>query len=532
MQSVNAAAREFDAVIVGAGFAGMYMLHRLRGLGLSVRVIEAASDVGGTWYWNRYPGARCDVQSMEYCYQFSPELLQAWNWTERFAGQPEILAYARHVAERFDLRRDIDFDTRVESAHYDAAGRCWRIRTAAGGTIAARWCVMATGCLSATNTPEFPGLEDYSGARYHTGDWPHTPVDFTGLRVGVIGTGSSGIQAIPIIAEQARHLYVFQRSPNYSVPARNRPLGQAEMDAIKADYPGFLASLRNMTYDGGNGNFGARADAGARRRVFDDQWARGSTRYLAAYDDLLIDPGVNESAAEYIRERIRETVRDPAVAALLCPDDVVGCKRICADTDYYTTFNRDNVTLVDVRAAPIETFTPAGIRTAAAEYPLDCVVFATGFDAMTGALLRMDIRGRDGLRLADEWAGGPRTYLGIGLAGFPNLFVITGPGSPSVWANVLNAIEQHVDWITGLLAHARAQGCGTVEASRQAQDAWVAHVNEVAEATLLVTCNSWYLGSNIPGKPRVFMPYLGVDNYNRRCAQIAAQGYAGFELSP
>ena len=531
-----AAEPQFDAVVVGAGFAGLYMLHRLRQGGFSVRVVEAGGDVGGTWYWNRYPGARCDVESMEYSYGFDERLQQEWEWTERYAGQPEILRYANHVADRFDLRRDIVFDTRVEQAVFDAAANCWRIRTGAGERLSARFCIMATGCLSAANVPDFPGRDSFAGPTYHTGRWPHDKVEFRGQRVGVVGTGSSAVQAIPVIAAEADHLTVFQRTPNYSIPARNGPIDQQLVRDIKAEYPAFRA--RNYRMPAG---FGSRIpqndapagadDAAAQAANYAARWQRGGFGFLGAYNDLLANREANETAAEFVRRRIRAVVRDPETAALLCPDNVIGCKRPCLDTGYFETYNRPNVRLVDVRASPIERITQSGIVVAGKEHRLDCIVFATGFDAMTGAVLRMDIRGRDGWRLKDKWDAGPRTYLGLGTAGFPNLFFISGPGSPSVLTNMICSIEQHVNWIGDCIEHLRRTDAATIEATPAAEEAWVAHVNAVAGATLYPTCNSWYLGKNIPGKPQVFMPLVGFPPYVDKCDAVAAGGYEGFETA-
>lgn len=547
--------RKFDAVVVGAGFAGMYMVHRLRALGFSVRAFEAGDDVGGTWYWNRYPGARCDVESLEYSYQFSEELQQEWSWSERYSGQPEILRYANHVADRFDLRREIEFSRRVLSAHFDEAASAWRVEVApADGSgngrpsgngngngrgsevVSARFVVMATGCLSAANLPAFDGIDDFEGARYHTGAWPHEEVDFTGLRVGIIGTGSSAIQAIPLIAEQSRHLYVFQRTPNYSIPARNQPMNAGREAEVKGEYPEFRA--RNKRMPAGLGadmnpmhDSALEVDAAERRRRFDARWLSGGFSFMASFADLLQTQEANDEAAEFVREKIHGIVDDAETAALLSPHNVIGCKRICLDSGYFETYNRPNVSLVDVSSAPIETITARGLSTGGREYELDAIVFATGFDAMTGALTRIDIRGRGGRTLAGKWAEGPRAYLGLGMAGFPNLFVITGPGSPSVLSNMLPSIEQHVEWIADCIGYMRDRGFAAIEASAQAEEEWVIHVGEVAGGTLYPTCNSWYLGANVPGKPRVFMPYLGFPPYVEKCDAVAANKYEGFELS-
>ena len=522
-----------DAVVVGAGFAGLYMLHRLRGLGFSARVFERGGGVGGTWYWNRYPGARCDVESLEYSYQFSEALQQEWRWTERYSPQPEILKYANHVADRFDLRRDIEFNTRIVSAAYNETAGRWLVCTDRGQRISARFLIMATGCLSAANTPDFKGSERFQGETFHTGDWPREEVDFHGKRVGVIGTGSSAIQSIPIIAEQAAHLTVFQRTPNYSVPAGNGPLNKALEREVKADYPGFRA--RNKMMPVGFGSRHPRREDSAlavsedvRQRRYEEYWQLGGLLFMGAFSDLGVVAEANDTAAEFIRRKIRAIVKDPKTAELLCLDNVVGCKRLCADTGYFAAFNRPNVRLVDLSRRPIDEITPAGLKAAGEEHRLDSIVFATGFDAMTGALLRVDIRGRGGRRLADKWQAGPRAYLGLATAGFPNLFMITGPGSPSVLSNMLPSIEQHVDFIADCLAHMRREGRQTIEAQGSAEDAWVETVNDIAAGTLYPTCNSWYLGANVPGKPRVFMPYLGFPAYVAKCEEVAAKGYEGF----
>jgi cyclohexanone monooxygenase len=529
-------ASELDAVVVGAGFAGLYMLYRLRGLGLSARVYEAGDGVGGTWYWNRYPGARCDVESMDYSYSFSDELQQEWKWTERYASQPEILTYINHVADRFDLRRDIQLSTRVTRAVFDAAASRWTVETDRGDRVSARFCIMATGCLSSAQVPKFPGLETFRGRRYHTGHWPHEGVDFTGQRVGVIGTGSSAIQSIPIIASQAAHLFVFQRTPNFSIPAHNAPIDPEFEQRVKRDYAEFRRQARQSRV----GFVVERSEASAlavppdeRQREYEKRWRRGGLGFTATYVDLLTNKDANDTAAEFCRSKIRSVVRDRAVAEALVPTHYpVGTKRMCVDTHYYETFNRDNVTLIDLRKTSIEAIVPDGLRTRDAVYALDSLVFATGFDAMTGALLAVDIRGRDGRALRDTWAEGPRTYLGLTVAGFPNLFAITGPGSPSVLSNMIVSIEQHVDWIADCLAYLRAHDRVAIEATAPAQDRWVAHVNEVGHATLYPLANSWYMGANIPGKPRIFMPYIGgVGAYRQICDEVAAKGYEGFSLT-
>ena len=525
-----------DAVIVGAGFAGLYMLHRVRRLGLKARVFEAGSGVGGTWYWNRYPGARCDVESLEYSYQFDEALQQEWKWSERFAPQVEILRYAEHVADRFGLRSDIQFDTRVEAAVYDEAAGRWSVTASDGAETSGQFLILATGCLSSTNLPEIKGLESFAGERYHTGRWPHHAVDFSGKRIGVIGTGSSAIQAVPVIARQAKALVVFQRTPTYSVPARNGAIDPGYEARIKADYAGFRA--RNSRMPNAFGSNLPRSEASAlsatpeeRGRAFEERWRRGGLPFLGAFGDLMLNGEANAAAAEFVRGKIRGIVKDPATAARLTPRQPIGCKRLCVDTDYYATFNRPNVRLVDLGEAPIEAITAAGVIAGGEEHALDCLVFATGFDAMTGPLLAIDIRGRGGQALRDKWRGGPRSYLGLGSAGFPNLFIITGPGSPSVLTNMMVSIEQHVNWIADCLAWMRRNGHARIEATAAAEDEWGGHVNAVAERTLYPTCNSWYLGANVPGKPRVFMPLIGFPPYVEKCDAVAARGYEGFALS-
>ncbi|WP_432856171.1 flavin-containing monooxygenase [Amycolatopsis sp. CA-161197] len=526
-----------DAVVVGAGFTGLYLLDRLLRLGFSVRLFEAGSGVGGTWFHNRYPGARCDIESMDYSYSFDDDLQQQWIWHERYAGQPELLRYLDHVADRYELRPHITLDARVTSAHFDDATAEWTVTTQTGESVVARWCLMATGCLTVAQVPEFPGLESFAGQWFHTGDWPRGPVDFSGRRVGVIGTGSSGTQLIPIVAEQAEHLHVFQRTANYCMPARNRPLGTREEALWKAEYPERRARARVSGFGHSqpqNPNRYRDLTAAQRLDELESRWQSGGLYMMRAFQDVLTDPEANEATAEFVRGKIRATVEDPRVAELLVPKGFpFGTKRLCSGTGYYETFNRDNVSLVDVRSAPIEAITPTGLRTAAADYDLDVLVFATGFDAMTGSLSRMDIRGAGGRPLTEKWAAGPRTYLGLSVAGFPNLFLLTGPGSPSVFSNMVNSAEQHVEWVAGFLDHAREHRVRRAEATVEAEDAWVDHVRDAAEATLYArSTETWFFGANTPGKPRVFMPYVGgVGAYRRRADEIAADGYRGFLLS-
>ena len=543
---------DYDVLIVGAGFSGLYLLHRLRGSGFKVRIVDRASDVGGTWFWNRYPGARCDVESMQYAYSFSPELEQEWVWSEKYATQPEILRYARHVAERFDLRRDIEFDTTVESAVFDESNHQWRIDTSEGRTISANFCVMATGCLSPTNTPHFEGLDSFKGTIYHTGNWPHETVDFSGEKVGVIGTGSSAIQAIPLIAKQAKHLYVFQRTPHYTVPAWNRRIesdpdtktsgrraygydADLTIEEIKADYAGLRGRARKMFNALAfipNRKSALEVDDIERQNGYEGFWQRGGVVFLGAYTDIGTSLEANETAAEFVREKIRRTVNDPVVAEALVPTYTIGCKRLAVDTDYYETYNRSNVTLVDVGQSPIQKFTQQGVYALDQEFTLDSLIMATGFDAMTGTLLKIDIRGRSGLTLEDKWIDGPKGYLGLGIAGFPNMFMITGPGSPSVLTNMMQSIEQHVDWIVECLEYLRNHNISTIEATESAEDDWIAHNDAVADNHMRNSCSSWYVGGNIEGKPRVFMPYVGgFPRYVEKCNEVAEQNYLGFTLT-
>ncbi|HVW33281.1 MAG TPA: NAD(P)/FAD-dependent oxidoreductase [Acidimicrobiia bacterium] len=537
---------ELDVVVVGAGFAGLYMLHRLRGLGLAARIVERGDGVGGTWYWNRYPGARCDVESVVYSYSFDEALQQEWTWSERYAPQAEILAYLEHVADRFELRDDIILGTSVVSAHWADDSRTWAVRTersdgsGPGPAITARVVIMATGCLSSASVPAIPGIETFAGDRYHTGAWPHDGVDFTGRRVAVIGTGSSGIQSIPVIAAEADHTYVLQRTANFSAPAWNRRLEPAELEAVKANYGELRGRVRaafaHLPHEVRDVS-ATRTPAGERRAILDAVWAEGGLNVTWAFPDVLTDPEANGVVADYVRDKIRATVRDPATAAKLTPTDhPIASKRLCVDTGYWETFNRDDVTLVDLRETPIVEIVPEGIRTGGdggTTIAVDTIVFATGFDAMTGSLLRIDIRGRGGVALTDKWADGPVTYLGLAMAGFPNLFTITGPGSPSVLTNMVPTIEQHVDWITDCLAHLRAEGAATIEADTSAETEWTQLVDLVASATLMPRANSWYMGRNIEGKPVRFMPWIGgAPAYRQMADQIAAEGYKGFIIEP
>lgn len=529
-------APDFDVVVVGAGFTGLYSLFRLRELGFSVRVVERASDVGGTWFWNRYPGARCDIESIDYSFSFSDELRDEWVWTERYATQPEILSYLNHVADRFDLRRDIDFGTEVVEASFDEIHDYWTVTTADGSSLTARFCVLGVGNLSRPKIPQFDGLDSFRGDWYQTSSWPASGVDFTGKTVAIIGTGSTGIQAIPQIAAQAEQLFVLQRTPNYSVPARNRPLSAGELQAANRDY-----DVRRRICE--------RSDSGVpipppslstfdvseaeRTEMYEAGWQRGGINALSyAFNDFFTSPEANELAQEFARHKIGSIVRDPAVAARLMPKTHIGTRRTCVDTGYFETYNRDNVQLVDVAADPIVSINDDGVRTKGAHISVDAIVFALGFDAMTGAIGAIHIQGAGDRILRDEWAWGPRAYLGLASHHFPNLFMVTGPGSPSVLSNMVVSIEQHVDWIAACLADLRERGATKIEATLDAQDSWVDHVNELANATLYPQATSWYLGANIPGKPRIFMPYVGgVGLYRDECAAVADSGYTGFSIS-
>ena len=529
-------APDFDVVVVGAGFTGLYSLFRLRELGFSVRVVERASNVGGTWFWNRYPGARCDIESIDYSFSFSDELRDEWVWTERYATQPEILSYLNHVADRFDLRRDIDFGTEVVEASFDEVHDCWTVTTADGSSLTARFCVLGVGNLSKPKVPQFDGLDDFRGDWYQTSSWPASGVDFTGKTVAIIGTGSTGIQAIPQIAAQAEQLFVLQRTPSYSVPARNRPLSAEELQAANRDY-----GVRRQICE--------RSDAGVpipppalctfgvseaeRTEMYEAGWERGGINALSyAFNDFFTSPEANELAQKFARHKIGSIVRDPAVAARLMPKTHIGTRRTCVDTGYFETYNRDNVRLVDVAADPIVSIGEDGIRTKGAHISVDVIVFALGFDAMTGAIGAIHIQGAGGRILRDEWAEGPRAYLGLASHHFPNLFMVTGPGSPSVLSNMVVSIEQHVDWIAACLAALRERGATRIEATLDAQGSWADHVNELANATLYPQATSWYLGANIPGKPRVFMPYVGgVGVYRDECDAVADGGYTGFSIS-
>ena len=529
---------DVDVVVVGAGFAGLFMLHRLRGLGLTARAFETGDGVGGTWYWNRYPGARCDVESMQYSYQFSDDLQQDLSWSEKFAAQPEILTYAEHVADRFDLRRDIQLESRVAAAHWDDATGIWSASVEHEGrtsTVTSKFLILCVGCLSAANRPSFAGFKRFQGPHYHTGYWPKDAVDFTGLKVGIIGTGSSGIQTIPHVAEQAGHLTVFQRTPNYVVPDWNGPLDPAYEAEIKADYQDLRSNAK--TRPSGiwvpfNTDSALDASDEERQRRFEEFWGYGGLGFMGSFGDLLTNADSNRLAADFVRGKIAEIVSDPDVARKLTPDNVLGCKRLCVHATYYQTFNRDDVSLVDLRTeGAIEHFTETGLVVGGVEYPLDAVIFATGFDAMTGSFEKIAISGVEGQTLKQKWEAGPSTYLGVQSAGFQNMFMVTGPGSPSVLSNVLLSIEQNIEWITGCLGTLLQKGQSRIEPEIDAEEAWVEEVNRAAGGSLRSTCSSWYNGANIPGKPLVFIPYIGgIQNYTKACDAAVENGYAGFKM--
>ena len=530
-------AETVDAVVVGAGFSGMYQLHRLREMGLSVQVFEAGEDVGGTWFWNRYPGARVDIESMAYSFSFSKELEQDWVWSEKYSPQPELLRYAQHVADRFDLKRNITFNTRVESAHFDDDKDEWLITTECGKRVRARYFVMATGVLSAAKTPDIAGRDSYKGETYQTGLWPKEGVDFTGKRVAIIGTGSSAVQSIPLIAEEADELVVYQRTAAFSTPAFNRPLSNSEIDTMKGNYEQYRQEQRLSPAGIINPERQMErvmdVPKEERQRRFEAAWDEGLlTGLMSTFSDIQLDEAANHEVSEFIRERIRNTVQDKQTADDLTPKAFpYATKRPCIDTDYYETYNRDNVSLVNLRRTPIEKITEDGIETSEGARAFDAIIYATGFDAMTGPLLRVDIRGRGGKRLVDAWIDGPTSYLGIAIHGFPNMFTITGPSSPSVLSNMLVSIEQHVDWVADCIAWMNENGKTAIEPSDEAEKEWAEHTAQLAGMTLFPKADSWYMGANVPGKPRMFLAYVGgVGAYRLICDQIAATGYHGFDV--
>ena len=526
---------DVDVVVVGAGFSGLYLLYRLRKAGFSTRVFERGGDVGGTWYWNRYPGARCDVESLQYSYSFDEQLQQDWHWPEKFSAQPDILAYANHVADRFNLKKDIEFNIEVKASWFDENLKTWKITTNTGEEINAQYFIMATGCISTTQIPNIKGLSDYVGNTFHTGDWPHEEVDFSGQSIAVIGTGSSGIQSIPVLAKQAKKLTVFQRTPNYSIPSQNEPMTKKYERSWKDVYSERRKEMRYSAHGSLkdlNDVPALSVDKDQRQELYTKRWAIGGTGFLGSFNDLLTNADANYTAAEYVRQQIKRVVKDKETAEILCPRSYpIGTKRICIDTGYFETYNRENVKLVDISKKPIQRLVTDGIIVDDQLYPFDSIIFATGFDAMTGSIFNVDIKGRDGLALKEKWNAGPKTYLGLMSASFPNLFMITGPGSPSVKSNMIMSIEQHVDLVIETLLSMRRKGLSVVEPELEAENKWVDHVQEVANKTLFPQANSWYMGANIPGKPRLFMPYIGgVGAYREICEEIVANNYRGFKF--
>jgi len=538
LESTKTSVNQFDAVVVGAGFSGMYMLHRLKEAGFSTTVIEAADGVGGVWYWNRYPGARCDSLSIYYNYTFSEELYRGWTWTKKYPEQPEILRYLNYVADSLNLRKDIQFETKVVSAHYLEERNIWLIETDKGDRIESKYFITGVGCISASNIPNFKGLESFKGEWYHTAHWPHKKVDYQGKKVGIIGTGSSGIQAIPVIAKEAEHLTVFQRTPQYSIPARNSPLEQDEIQQVKDNFLEIKKSMRESRA-GSPREYKyeslQHATPEEREIVMEELWGKGGPDLVvASFGNVLMNEVTNDAVASFVRKKIHEMVKDNEIAKKLTPSYRIGTKRIVIDTDYFETYNRDNVTLVDVKKTPIQEITSNGVKTSEAVHDLDILIFATGFDGMTGPLLKMDIRGKGGVSLREKWDNGAqtRTYLGVSNAGFPNFFMITGPESPSVLGNVPVAIEQHVEWVADCIEYLRKHGIETIEAGVKAEEEWSKHCSEMAEKTLYMNSESWYNGANIEGKAKRFPIYVGgYGHYRKICDEIASQNYEGFTLT-
>lgn len=525
----------YDAVIVGAGFSGLYAIHKLREQGFAVRAYEKGDGIGGTWFWNRYPGARCDVESVDYQYSFDPDLVNEWRWSERYPAQAEILSYINHVADRHDLRRDIQLNTMVSSASWDEAAARWAVTTDGGETIEAQFLILASGSLSLAKEPDVPGVANFAGQKLHTSAWPHDEPDLAGKRVAVAGTGSSGIQTITAIAPKVEHLLVLQRTASYAIPAIPTPVGEEEeatrrsqffsrREFAKHSFLGLTAPFNNVP--------AAQASEQERRETYERYFAMGGLPAYLSFNDLLFDPAMNQTMADFHASKIRDQVQDKAVADLLVPTTYPwGTKRVCVETGYYKTFNRENVELVDISATPIDEINATGIRIGGVQHDVDVIVFATGFDALTGAALRINPTGRDGVRLSERWASGPQTYLGLCVNGFPNMFMVTGPGSPSVFSNMLISIEQHIDWITDAMTAMRSGGTGVLEASAEAEQAWTGQLNAIAEATLCTRANSWYMGANVPGKPRAFLAFLGVGAYREVCDDVAANEYKGFALA-
>jgi cation diffusion facilitator CzcD-associated flavoprotein CzcO len=520
---------KYDVVIVGAGVSGLFMFHKLRNMGLSVLVIEKSDELGGTWNWNRYPGARCDIPSLEYSYQFDEDLQQEWNWSEKYSAGPEILEYLNHVADRFDLKKDINFEEEVVEAKFNEANSQWSIKTSKQ-EYQTKFCIFATGCLSVPNKPEIEGLESFEGELLHTATWPRDEVDFTGKNVAIIGTGSSSIQTIPEIAKDVNNLYVFQRTPNYSIPSNNGPMDTETEAKVKERY----AEFRKENYLNG---FGIASDSGEAlisesdleevNSQLEENWKKSGLGFFGGYGDIPVDVDANEVAANFVRNKIKETVNDPETAKKLCPEYHIGGKRLCVDTGYFETFNRDNVHLIDLHATPIEKVHSNAIE-ADETYEIDTLILATGFDAMTGALTSLDILGRNEINLRDQWKEGAKSYLGLGVRNFPNLFTITGPGSPSVLSNMMPSIEQHVNWIADCIGWMLENDKSVIESTKIAEDEWMELVNEIADMTIFTSTKSWYNGSNIEDKAKAFLPFIGVPVYTEKLEEITADDYQGF----
>ena len=527
---------ELDVIIVGAGFSGLYMLYKMRKMNLKALIIERASDAGGTWFWNRYPGARCDIESIEYSYSFSDELQQEWNWSNRYSDQSEILEYINYVVKKFNLKENIVFNTSVKSAKFDEKLKNWIVETDSK-SYSSKFCVMATGTLSSIKQPNFDGLENFKGDWYVTGEWPHEKLDFTSKKVAIIGTGSSAVQSIPVIAQEAKNLTVFQRSPNYTIPANNRPLTEKELSNAKSSYDQIREKAKYTRAGIGYNQFDERKllDLSSEeiKKELNNRWKIGGQEiFTAGFTDVGVNVEANKIVADFVKSKIREIVKDPNVAKLLSPEDAIGCKRLCADTNYFETYNRENVELIDLNFNPINSITENGILTKNKEFKFDTIIFATGFDAMTGALQAIDITGKNGKKLKQVWKDGPKSFLGLLINGFPNLFTVTGPGSPSVLTNMMVAIEQHVEWISNCINFLSKSNLNEVEADELFQIEWMDHIEEVAKNTLRYTCNSWYVGANVPGKKRVFMPYAGgFGKYREKCDEIAENNYSILRIS-
>lgn len=527
---------ELDVIIVGAGFSGLYMLYKMRKMNLKALIIERASDAGGTWFWNRYPGARCDIESIEYSYSFSDELQQEWNWSNRYSDQSEILEYINYVVKKFNLKENIVFNTSVKSATFDENLKNWIVETDSK-SYSSKFCVMATGTLSSIKQPNFDGLENFKGDWYVTGEWPHEKLDFTSKKVAIIGTGSSAVQSIPVIAEEAKNLTVFQRSPNYTIPANNRPLTEKELSNAKSSYDQIREKAKYTRAGIGYNQFEERKllDLSSEeiKKELNNRWKIGGQEiFTAGFTDVGVNVEANKIVADFVKSKIKEIVKDPNVAELLSPEDAIGCKRLCADTNYFETYNRENVELIDLNSNPINSITENGILTKNKEFKFDTIIFATGFDAMTGALQAIDITGKNGKKLKQVWKDGPKSFLGLLINGFPNLFTVTGPGSPSVLTNMMVAIEQHVEWISDCINFLSKSNLNEVEADELFQIEWMDHIEEVAKNTLRYTCNSWYVGANVPGKKRVFMPYAGgFGKYREKCDEIAENNYSILRIS-